>query len=299
MREKRIDLNNIFDNEKVAIKQLMNDKYALLEGYVTEQLFFNQFLKNNSVPHSDSWWVTSHENNMLLFVVKEHLNPLDIEIMSKFKHPNQCWQVYLKGEEFVFTNGEKIVDEQSFVTELKLSKIRNPLIASDNTRDVKRQNRAIQFFKENNIIKEIAVERRFANNFLTVYFKTMINVDFFTKKNNQYNVIEVKYKYESKDGYFGINTGQMHMFNSFIELGFSVYHFILYNYTKNKNLSIFGFLDLPSQNKNWHYIKINDEITSGVGIAPEMTSVSGRFKQSYYKILARAMKDKRISFKKV
>lgn len=42
-------MSNIFDDDKNAIKQLLNDKHTLLEGYITEQLFYNQFLK--TAPH--------------------------------------------------------------------------------------------------------------------------------------------------------------------------------------------------------------------------------------------------------
>lgn len=86
------------------------------------------------------------------------------------------------------------------------------MVASKETRNSERQNQSINFFKGNKILKKIATERRFANNFLTVYFRGMINIDMFTKKNEQINVIEIKYKYESRDGYFGVNTGQMKMF---------------------------------------------------------------------------------------
>lgn len=73
------------------------------------------------------------------------------------------------------------------------------------------------------------------------------------------------------------------MFKFFTLIGFKVYHFILYNHTRNMDISIFGYLDLQS-NKNWYHIRLKDENICGIGIAPEMTSVSGSFKQSYYKV---------------
>ena len=157
------------------------------------------------------------------------------------------------------------------------------MVAEGYTRNTTRQQKAIAFFKKTGILKKIAVERLFANNFLTVYFNRMINIDFLTKSGDKLNIVEVKFKYESHDGYIGINTGQMEMFRFFMSLDFNIYHYILYNHTKDKNISIFGFLELPEV-KNWHYTKINDATIDGVGIAPPDTSVSGGFSQPYYKI---------------
>lgn len=287
-------MDNIFDKEACAIQQLLNDKHTLLEGYVTEQLFYNQFLKNNTIPFSGGWWMTNHKGIRLFFIVKEFLSDFEHEIISKIPYPHQCWQVYLKDEEFIFIKENKVLTQQEFREKYKLTTIREAMIASQDTRNKDRQNKSILFFKQNSTTKKIAVERKFANNFLTVHFYSMINVDFFTKKNNQFNIIEVKYKYESKDGYFGINTGQMEMFKFFMGIGFNIYHFILYNYTKDMNISIFGFLDLKGV-KNWYHARINDSTIHGIGVAPKMTSVSGGFKQSYYKLSVEEIEGRKIA----
>lgn len=127
----------------------------------------------------------------------------------------------------------------------------------------------------------------------------MINIDMFTKKNEQINVIEIKYKYESRDGYFGVNTGQMKMFEFFMRLNFNVHHFVLYNFTRDMNLSIFGFLRLnsePPNEKEWYFKKLNVEEVYNESIAPEMTSVSGKFRQSYFKIPKREIERNRMTF---
>lgn len=292
-------MDNIFDDDKIAIKQLLNDKHTLLEGYITEQLFYNQFLKNNTTPNTDGWWTTEYKNVKLFFVVKEKLNSLDKEIIMRIPPQHQCWQVYLEQDKFIFEKENIKLSEEDFINRFKLPQIRKPMVASDETRDSERQNQSIEFFEQNKILKKIATERKFANNFLTVYFKGMINIDMFTKKNEQINVIEIKYKYESRDGHFGVNTGQMKMFEFFMRINFNVHHFVLYNFTRDMHLSIFGFLKLnlefPNE-KEWYFKKLNLEEVYNESIAPEMTSVSGRFRQAYYKIPKKEMVRNRITF---
>lgn len=286
-------MNNIFNDEARAIEQLLNDKHTLLEGYVTERLFYNQFLVRGNTPFSGGWWMTTTKERRLFFIVSEHLTELEYEIIKKIPEPHQCWQVYLKDDEYVFIRGNKILTQQQFIEAFKLKRLRQSMVATEDTRTKDRQIKSIDFFKKNGIIKKIATERKFANNFLTVYFSSMINIDFFTKKNNQINIIEVKYKYESKDGYFGINKGQMEMFSFFISIGFKIYHFILYNHTKDMDISIFGYLNLPDD-KNWYHARIKYTTIQGIGIAPEMTSVSGGFKQAYYKLPFNKIREQKI-----
>ena len=292
-------MKNIFDDDKNAVKQLLKDKHTLLEGYITEHLFYNQFLKNNTIPSTDGWWTTEYKNNKLFFIVKEELCPLDEEIINLISPQHECWHVYLQQDKFIFKNNNIKLFEEDFVSKYELFKIRNPMTASKETRNFNRQKQSINFFRENKILGKIAIERKFANNFLTVYFRGMINIDMFTKKNEQINVIEIKYKYESKDGYFGVNTGQMKMFEFFMRLNFNVHHFVLYNFTRDMTLSIFGFLRLnsePPNIKEWYFKKLNVEEVYNEGIAPEMTSVSGNFRQTYFKIPKREMKKNRMAF---
>ncbi|SHH19526.1 hypothetical protein SAMN02745135_00003 [Caloranaerobacter azorensis DSM 13643] len=58
-------MDNIFDNEKIAVQQLLKDKHTLLEGYVTEQLFYNQFLSNGNISFSNGWWMTTYNGKKI------------------------------------------------------------------------------------------------------------------------------------------------------------------------------------------------------------------------------------------
>lgn len=273
---------NMFNKTSNAIYQLEKDKHTLLEGYVTEFLFQQQFLSLDSL-HTHGWWMGLINNKRMFFVIKDKLNDLDRDLIQSIPHFDQCWQVILKERTLYFANREEILDEGGFVLKNNLKPIRDKLKASDDTRNTIRQQKCIDFFVNHGLIKDIATERYFVNNFLTVYFGGMINIDYFTKdKKGNINVIEVKFKYESRDNCFGINTGQMKMFDYFKGLGFKINHFILYNHTRNMNTSIFGFLDLPEE-KYWLFTGINTD-NNIMAVAPERTSISGSFQQSYYKI---------------
>jgi hypothetical protein len=271
----------MFNKRANAIYQLQKDKHTLLEGYITEDLFKKQFLFFDDIMYTHGWWMGLIGNMKVFFIVKDQLNDLDYELTQVI--PDPCWQVILKERTLYFIRNNEIFSEYDFLSMLNLICLRDKMTASNDTRDIIRQQRCIDYFVRNNMETEIAMERYFVNNFLSVYFNGMVNVDYFTKnKKGLINVIEIKFKYESKDGCFGINTGQMNMFDYFKKLGFKINHFILYNHTKDMNLSILNFLNLPDQ-KKWLYTSLDTD-NKNVGIAPERTSISGGFKQSYYKI---------------
>lgn len=285
-------MENIFDDKKKAIEQLKRDKHTLLEGYVTEFIFEKQFLLKNQSQYTKGWWMATYKDVKIFFIVKSDLNSLDEEIINILEENNECWKVDLKEEELVFSNKTEILSKEEFVKKHKLLKIRDNMTASLNTRNKDRQSKSISFFEKNNLLKKIAVERYFANNFLTLYFNGMVNIDCFSKdKNDQLNVIEIKFKYETRDKCFGINTGQMNMFNYLSKYNFKVNHFILYNSTKDKDITIFGFLALKIK-KYWLLASVEKLDTQGKSIAPEYTSVSGNFKQEYFKLKKEDFKGK-------
>lgn len=121
-------MDNIFNDRAIAIQQLLNDKHTLLEGYVTEQLFYRQFLKNNSIPFSSGWWMTNYNEIRLFFIVKECLSDFDQEIIKKIPSPHQCWQVYLNGEEFVFIKDSIHLMQREFINKFKLTSLREGMV---------------------------------------------------------------------------------------------------------------------------------------------------------------------------
>ncbi len=273
----------MFEQPEKAKAQILRDKHTLLEGYVTEYLFEQQFLIEKEKSYTNGWWSALRGKKRFFFLVKEEMNDLDEKVFRLLNSRYSCWRAYPEKEEWIFSNGRDEISEKEFLTRHHFKAVNKHLSATDEIRDSQRQNRCIKFFENHNMMTKIAVERNFADDFLTVYFNNSVNMDYITTNaDGHLCVMEIKFKYENKAGYFGINAGQVQMFEKLEELGFEIHHMILYNQTKNKDLSIFGFLNKKSLKKYWLYSKLTDFSNREKDTAPKATSVDGKKRQAYY-----------------
>ena len=271
----------ITDNNS-AIEQIRRDKHTLLEGYVTEYLFKDQFLKDRNDTFSKGWWSASLGKERYFFYVKEFQNIVDRRLETILSSQYEVWKVSF-GDDLYFSSLKKTLSLEEFIDSKKLRKKRTPLNATCQTKNENRQNNCIDFFLEKDILLEVAKERYFADDFLTEYFDSMVNIDFVTiNKNDELCVIETKFKYESRADTFGINSGQLQLFRELDQLGLQIFNVVLYNTTKDKSLSIFGYLNRTDINKYWLYGKLTnlDKRTKSMG--PEETSVDGKKKQECF-----------------
>lgn len=288
-------IKEIATEESAAISQLMNDKHNLLEGYVTEKLFYKEFVENNNIGSSSGWWMAkSKENETIFFIIKETLDENDLKIFLHINKIYTCYHVYQRNDDFYFSDLHQSISSGTMIIKHNLKMIRSSLNVKDSFKNEARQNKAIRFFKKHNILNEIALERYFANNFLTVYFPQMINIDLFTITKKGINAIEIKYKFEAKNGTFGVNQGQFEMFKLLNHIGINTYHFILYNHTKNKNLCIFDFLNSENQ-KSWNYCNTAKISSVSLYEAPEFTSLSGYKTQKYYQLPKNKFAERKVS----
>jgi len=274
-------MNNRFDNLECIHKQLMNDKNNLLEGYITEHLFETQFLNEK---HTDGWWVAFYNNTKIFFILKNDLNILDREIIDKVSQRYDCWQVYLINSTFVFAEPSSsglVYTEPQFNEKYDLHQIRRPMVANSDLRDEQRQKRAIDFLGDK--IEKIVVSRYFANNFLTCFFNAITNIDFFVKTGSRINVMEVKYKFESKNGSFGLSMSERSVFKDLAELDFQIYYFILYNHKREKD-GILAFI--KHEDKKWICRNITqiERFRIAKSYAPCKTSIDGNTLHQYIEI---------------
>lgn len=276
------ELIPVFETIEEAKRQILRDKHTLLEGYVSEYLFEQQFFNAGDIHYTNGWWSAMRGNHRYFFLVKSEMNVVDQRVFNILSQQYECWVAYPEGNDWKFSNGNARISEADFIREHSFSIIRTELAATTDTRNTERQNRCVAFFEEKNIIRKIAIERNFADDFLTKYFNSMVNIDYISQNaTGNLCVMEVKFKYENRAGNFGINAGQVLMFSILEELGFEIHHMILYNHTKNKDLSVFGFLDLPDD-KFWLYGQLSGFADRRMSVAPRETSVDGRSEQSYY-----------------
>lgn len=273
----------MFESIEDAKKQILRDKHTLLEGYVTEYFFEQQFLKEKVQKYTNGWWFALRGDTRFFFLVKEKMNNVDKKVFNLLKSQYECWVAYPKDDKWFFNDGTVEYDEIAFLKRFSIIALRNKLSATSNTKNTIRQNQCVNFFVENNVINKIAIERNFADDFLTVYFNSMVNIDYITENTvGRLCVIEVKFKYEDRAGNFGINAGQVLMFRILEDMGFEIHHMILYNHMKDKDLSIFGFLKLDSSKRFWLYGKLTGFLDRKRSIAIKETSVDGKSEQAYY-----------------
>lgn len=268
-----------------AINQLKRDKHTLLEGYVTEFLFERQFLKSRSGRYTHGWWSGIINGERFFFVLKEQLSSLDQEVLTVLNTNYNCWQAIYKNGEWIFGKDEMWYSQSEFLNKFNLVKRQAAVHATSDTTDIDRQNKCIDFFDANSIIICTAIERNFADDFLSVYFKGILNVDYFTKnKEGNLCVVEVKFKNESYDGVFGINIGEVALFTELRRMGFKVIHTILYKNRENKEMSIFDYLNSNTIEHAWYIGVFDEKDLDAPAVAPSKTSVDGKKNQYFYKL---------------
>lgn len=276
----------MFENLSDARQQLLRDKHSLLEGYVAEYLFEMQFLRPQEVKYfsgyTNGWWSAEFGNQRFFFLVSSCLNDIDQRIISSLSPDYEVWRAFPDSMSWHFYKDNLDLDLNSFLDMFHLSRIRPENVATATTRNLIRQNRSIDFLDRHHLLQKVAIERNFADDILTVYFNSIVNIDFFAlNPRGKICVLEIKYKFESKSGTFGINVGQFRLFELLANHGMEIEHWILYNKTHNKELSVFGFLDRPGR-KWWRRGVIHTDSPGIQKVAPAVTSVQGNKRQEYY-----------------
>lgn len=280
----------MFENSESAKRQILRDKHTLLEGYITEYLYENQFLQTENSKYisayTHGWWSAETDIQRFFFVVTPALNDVDREVAAVLSKHHEVWRAYPTRDSWYFYNNDCRLSLPEFLQRFNLSKIRSDSTAAMATRNELRQKRCLHFFETHGLLTKIAIERNFADDILTSYFNSIVNIDFFARKSSgKLSAIEVKYKFESRQQSFGINVGQFRMFELLTRAGMDIQHWILYNSTHDKELSVFGFLSLPGK-KWWRYGAIHTDTTGIIKTAPAETSVQGNKRQGYYEFNA-------------
>ena len=273
-----------------AIAQLRKDKHTLLEGYVTEYLFEQQFLIPKRTCYTHGWWTGTLYGKRFFFAIKHSLTELDKEIQSRLAQMYECWAVELDNGNWFFRKDGNALSLPQFIRAYNLVQRQQVIRATRDTSDANRQDECISFFSQRGNLIRIAEERNFVDDILSVYFQGILNVDFFTKSSQgKLCVLEIKFKNESREGCFGINVGEVSLFDELRQLGFQVFQAVLYKKrlpgtSSNTEISVFSYLKRPESDKTWYMIPFNKSLLEAPSIAPSYTSVDGRKAQSYYRL---------------
>jgi len=299
---------NFYDKE--SIKQFVKrDKHKLLEGMVVEEIFMQDIATPNKWNSwmSRGWWSIrnpSNYNQFLLFHVSKHLpSQADIEIYKfLLKNNVPSFHVLLIENELYFLdltahNLQSLINTSNYISEtdfLKnyttVSMDRDILKADESCRNIFNQERAISFFESQDLLDEVALQRYFANYFLTVCLNAYpVNLDAFIIFEDGPAVLEIKCKYPDNNGKYGINKGQTVLFKWLMKLGFSVYHYIAANPTCKKEFGVFDLIISDKLRKDfyWMYKKLTIvELENNHNTAPKETNIIGTEPVKYVPILA-------------
>ncbi|WP_044338710.1 hypothetical protein [Rossellomorea aquimaris] len=288
-----------FNNENQLINFLKRDKHKLLEGLVVEDFFMKDVINTQKWNPwiSTGWWATKvndpkGDSDYILFHVTSifpSANDIDIykTLMSKqvvvyhvLLSKNNLY--FLELNELVLQqplNFHNYIHEYVFLSKNQLIKKNSVHKAKDETRDSFLQDRAITYFRKYNIIKEIALQRYFANYFLTVHFSgSIINIDSFMAFSDGLAAFEIKFKYPDSKGAYGINTGPANLFHWLLKKDIFIHHYIAKNPSCKKNIGIFEVITSQSLKSSFYWEKVilnKEELIGSDSIAPEETSIAG------------------------
>jgi hypothetical protein len=299
---------NFKDKENIK-KFLKRDKHKLLEGMVVEEIFMEDIaLPNNWTPSiSKGWWSIRNPFNFdqyILFHVSSQLpQPADIDIYKLLSQKNiQYYHVLLVNNDLNFLDLlaydlDMQIDKKKYISKSEFLNIygsksqdRDILLAEESTRNIFNQERAISFFESQSLLKEVALQRYFANYFLTVCLDTYpVNLDAFIIFDNGPAVLEIKFKYPDSGGHYGINKGQAALFRWLMDLGFNIYHYIADNPTGDKKYGVFDLI-IGAKVCNsfyWKYKQLTSfELLTNHATAPKETNISGKKPVDYIPISA-------------
>lgn len=275
----------MFEDKSSAKKKIQQDKHTVLEGYVTEDIFRKQFLAESPNTYTRGWWSAVANGQRFFFLVSEQKNDVDCDVMLKISGSSPCWRVYKDGKNWRFRSGDTILDLPHFLKRYHIKKIGRPASTCEGVKNKERQDRCLNYLENNNMLRDIAIERDFGNFVLSSFFQYAVNIDFFAHVSDErLCAIEVKYKYGMPSGEFGMNIGQYQFLKELNLLGFEIYNIVLWNSTGNTNLSVFDFLDQPDIEKKWLCNHMEEFPDREVHTAPSKTEVYGRNGQKFHKL---------------
>lgn len=285
----RLDLNNNDDLKQI----LRRDKHTRIEGLCSEAVFVDDLLRESFPAYSCGWWFR-RQNGVYrvarLVTDVAELSELDFKILSMFaRHvattiiqfdliSKACYGARFDPETRSTLNGNWFNIRRP-VSRMAAS----PRLPGSGIRDAARLEQAIQLLESRNRLQHAAIERLFANCWLGE--APVWDVDFFVEHNEQLIAFEVKQKYPTRKGTFGLNVGEARLLTFLAELGIVPVHVIL---TKPVSDETVPAIDLYSQDRYkslslWIAARFSQTLLSSkLAQAPGKTSIYGAQRLNYY-----------------
>ena len=278
-----------FQNENDIRLILKQDKHTRIEGLCSEAAFMEDVVQGNLSPVTGDFWFTkTHNSYEVTRVVTDptiNLTELDYRILDGFVSKVNVSIVWFneQSREFIRVPHVKLMRYNDIK---KVGTVMPPKEQTEmpnaSERDERRLNQACDYLTTKGLLKQSAIKRLFANCWLS---GPVWDIDAFTTMpTGQIIALEVKQKYPTAKGTFGINDGQKMLFQFLLSLGMPVFHIVLQKPVNDINISAVDFLTKPEYTNQtvWLFTRfLTEKLKQAIQKAPSKTSIYGNSELSY------------------
>jgi len=241
-----------FSNREMQLDILRRDKISRLEGLCAEHVFRALLIQPNFADEAitQDWWFFRKKNGYgaIKLLFNRKLSILDIKLFDIFKSAGiRVTFLYFarKSQDFWHTTPVRLQGP-----ELRKTWFRRlgpqPIQLAVKQDDPHRQEKCIAFLEKRSLLFQSAVQRFAAN--VLIKKKALWDIDAFVVYQDKLIAFEVKQKFPSQAGWFGINVGLVDLFSWLESVGIPVYHIIL---TKPVWREDFSAVEMLEDKKYW------------------------------------------------
>jgi len=287
-------LNSLDFSKKSDLERILSrDKHTRIEGLYTEIFFYEQLIKNNFTNYTSGFWFGFKEQKYSLSKLLpslEDITNLDYQILNIFyKSGIKVFIVFFSEKNKTFFYLKYNPKTCQNIEHIRMNAIPYPKCVTNvpipriSERNPSRHRQAFEFLNSYNHLKRSAVERAFANCYIGN--GSFWDIDYFVNYKNTLYAFEVKQKYPTAKGTFGLNVGLTNLFHFINNSGIKVIHVILTKPVNDYNIPSIDFYTKPEYKSKSYWIatKVTDHLTSvKKSLAPSRTSIYGTYKLGYY-----------------
>ncbi len=241
-----------FRGREFQLDILRRDKISRLEGLCAEYVFRSLLIQSNFSDRAitQDWWFYRKEAGYgaIKLLFNRKLTALDVRLFNHFKTAGiRVTFLYFaqKSQDFWHTTPKRLQDAE--LRKTWFQKLPAPPISvAVKQDDPDRQEKCIAFLAKRSLLFQVAVQRYAAN--ALIKKKQLWDIDAFLMHQDKLIAFEVKQKFPSQAGWFGINVGLLDLFTWLESVGVSVYHIIL---TKPVWKESFSAVEMLEDKKYW------------------------------------------------
>jgi hypothetical protein len=281
-----LDLENADDQRTI----LGRDKHTRIEGICVEHLFRRQLITPAFSRNSSGFWFTRKDGRyrvVKLLADPRHFNALDEEVLGHLqRHGVAAWVVYHDPE----SRGFKVTRfHDGRMDDLLISARNYPRslatgsISAARERNAERHDKAFALLEEYGVLREAAIERFFASCWIgDAWFW---DIDQFVRYKGALVAFEVKQKYPTAAGTFGLNTGLVRLFSMLHALRIHVIHVVLTKPAKSLSIPALDLITQPQHRIHARWLACHFTpavLTDRTAEAPAFTSIHGGSRLKYH-----------------